>query len=219
MKAACSDGSTRVTFARYMLPRSGFLLADSKSNSSTRLPLRTTTRVSSGWEASMIILLDMCNSRRARAGGSVWPWWALEVQARSAKVGEGRKKVKRTRRPGDGPASVKAKRIGCAATAAPRVRARGPTDNLLRPGHDDPETRRTRTSSPFEGRRQSANVSQRLAIAGPGPARAHLPTSTANSMRNAFAQHKEDDECPDMRLRDEAILVRRGPPTRRSATY
>jgi hypothetical protein len=38
-------------------------------------------------------------------------------------------------------------------------------------------------------------------------------------MRNAFAQHKEDDECPDMRLRDEAILVRRGPPTRRSATY
>jgi hypothetical protein len=127
--------------------------------------------------------------------------------------------VKRTRRPGDGPASVKAKRIGCAATAAPRVRARGPTDNLLRPGHDDPETRRTRTSSPFEGRRQSANVSQRLAIAGPGPARAHLPTSTANSMRNAFAQHKEDDECPDMRLRDEAILVRRGPPTRRSATY
>src|SRR5271169_873463 len=169
MKAACSDGSTRVTFARYMLPRSGFLLADSKSNSSTRLPLRTTTRVSSGWEASMIILLDMCNSRRARAGGSVRPGWALEVQARRAKVG--RKKVKRTRRPGDGPASVKAKRIGCAATAAPRVRARGPTDNLLRPGHDDPETRRTRTSSPFEGRRQSANVSQRLAIAGPGPAR------------------------------------------------
>src|SRR5277367_1018245 len=134
MKAACSDGSTRVTFARYMLPRSGFLLADSKSNSSTRLPLRTTTRVSSGWEASMIILLDMCNSRRARAGGSVRPWWALEVQARRAKVREGRKKVKRTRRHGDGPASVKAKRIGCAATAAPRVRARGPTDNFCDPG-------------------------------------------------------------------------------------
>jgi hypothetical protein len=99
--------------------------------------------------------------------------------------------VKRTRRHGDGPASVKAKRIGCAATAAPRVRARGPTDNLLRPGHDDPETRRTRTSSPFEGRRQSANVSQRLAIAGPSPTRAHLPTSTANSMRNAFANTKK----------------------------
>src|ERR1700721_2959429 len=75
------------------------------------------------------------------------------------------------RRPGDGPASVKAKRIRCAATAAPRVRARGPTDNLLRPGHDDPETRRTRTSSPFEGRRRSANVSQALAIAELGPAR------------------------------------------------
>lgn len=66
--------------------------------------------------------------------------------------------MKRMRRPSDGPASVKAERIRCAATAAPRVRARGPTDNLLRPGHDDPETRRTRTSSPFEGRRQSANV-------------------------------------------------------------
>lgn len=79
--------------------------------------------------------------------------------------------MKRTRRHGDGPASVKAKRIGCAATAAPRVRTCGPTDNLLRPGHCDPETRRTRTSSPFEGRRQSANVSQRLAIAGPSPAR------------------------------------------------
>lgn len=79
--------------------------------------------------------------------------------------------MKRTRRPGDGSASVKAKRGGCAATAAPRIRTRDPTDNLLRPGHDDPETRRTRTSSPFEGRRQSANVSQRLAIAGPGPAR------------------------------------------------
>src|ERR1700722_15269962 len=197
-----------------MLPRSGFLLADSKSNSSTRLPLRTTTRVSSGWEASMIILLDMCNSRGARAGGSVRPGWALEVQARRANVG--RKKVKRTRRHGDGPASVKAKRIGCAATAAPRARACGPKDNLLRPGHDDPKTRRTRTSSPFEGRRQSANVPQRLAIAGPGPTRVHLPTSTANSMRNAFAQHKEDDECPDMRLRDETILDRRGPPTRRS---
>src|SRR3954451_13604576 len=49
-----------------MFPRSGFLLADSKSNSSTRLPLRTNTRVSSGWEASMIILLDMENSQGAR---------------------------------------------------------------------------------------------------------------------------------------------------------
>src|SRR6478609_3222422 len=49
-----------------MLPRSGLLLADSKSNSSTRLPRSTTTRVSSGWEASMIILLAMINSLVAR---------------------------------------------------------------------------------------------------------------------------------------------------------
>jgi len=144
----------------------------------------------------------------------VRPGWALEIQARRAKVG--RKKVKRTRRHGDGPASVKAKRIGCAATAAPRARACGPKDNLLRPGHDDPKTRRTRTSSPFEGRRQSANVPQRLAIAGPGPDEGASSDFHRDSMRNAFAQHKEDDECPDMRLRDETILDRRGPPTRRS---
>ena len=51
-----------------MLPRSCFLLADSKSNSSMRLPLRTTTRVSSGCDASMsILLLDMANSVREGA--------------------------------------------------------------------------------------------------------------------------------------------------------
>src|ERR1700723_445326 len=141
MNAAWSDGSTRVTFPRYMLPRGGFLLADSKSNSSTRLPLRTTTRVSSGWEASIIILLDMCNSRRGRAGGSARPGRALEAQARRANVGEGRKKVRRTRR--RRPAPVTGKQIGSAATVRPRVRTRGVTDNLLRPRHDDPETRRT----------------------------------------------------------------------------
>src|SRR6202050_816310 len=157
MKAAWSDGSTRVTLARYIFPRSGFLLADSKSNSSTRLPLRTTTRVSSGWEASIIILLDMCNSRGARAGGSVRPGRALEAQARRADVGEGREKVRRTRRRGDRSAPVTGKQIRSAATVRPRGRTRGVTDNLLRPRHDDPETRRTRTSSPFEGRRQSAN--------------------------------------------------------------
>src|SRR6185437_2824078 len=52
-----------------MFPLSGFLLADSKSNSSTRLPLSTTTRVSSGWDASMIILLDIVDSR-----GAPTPW-------------------------------------------------------------------------------------------------------------------------------------------------
>src|ERR1700751_3286196 len=40
-----------------MLPLSWRRLADSKSNSSTRFPRSTTTRVSSGWVASMSILL------------------------------------------------------------------------------------------------------------------------------------------------------------------
>src|SRR5690349_19970873 len=40
-----------------MLPRSCLRLADSKSNSSTRFIRTTTTRVSSGWVASMSILL------------------------------------------------------------------------------------------------------------------------------------------------------------------
>jgi len=41
---------------RQMLPRSCLRLALSKSNSSTRLPRSTTTRVSSGWVASISIL-------------------------------------------------------------------------------------------------------------------------------------------------------------------
>ena len=45
-----------------MLPRSWRRLADSKSNSSTRLPRTTTTRVSSGWVASMSILLAIDKS-------------------------------------------------------------------------------------------------------------------------------------------------------------
>src|SRR5712672_1714997 len=40
-----------------IFPRSCLRLADSKSNSSTRFPRTTTTRVSSGWVASMSILL------------------------------------------------------------------------------------------------------------------------------------------------------------------
>src|SRR6516225_2184505 len=50
-----------------MLPLSCFLCADSKSNSSTRLPRKTTTRVSSGWVASMSILLAICKSHEG------WP--------------------------------------------------------------------------------------------------------------------------------------------------
>src|SRR5215469_16570233 len=54
-----------------MLPRSCLRLADSKSNSSTRFPRTTTTRVSSGWVASMSILLAIDVTRdgaSARAG-------------------------------------------------------------------------------------------------------------------------------------------------------
>src|SRR5271154_849732 len=50
-----------------MLPRSCLRFADSKSNSSTRLPRKTTTRVSSGWVASMSILLAICKSHES------WP--------------------------------------------------------------------------------------------------------------------------------------------------
>src|ERR1700733_12572019 len=49
-----------------MLPRSCLRCADSKSNSSTRLPRRTTTRVSSGWVASMSILLAIGKSHKGR---------------------------------------------------------------------------------------------------------------------------------------------------------
>src|SRR5438309_10595376 len=49
-----------------MLPRSCLRLADSKSNSSTRLPRRTTTRVSSGWDASMSILFGIDQSLEGR---------------------------------------------------------------------------------------------------------------------------------------------------------
>src|SRR5689334_12201937 len=50
-----------------MLPRSCLRLADSKSNSSTRLPRNTTTLVSSGWAASMSILFAMIGYLHDRA--------------------------------------------------------------------------------------------------------------------------------------------------------
>src|SRR5215831_12653050 len=53
-----------------MLPRSCLRLADSKSNSSTRWPRRTTTRVSSGWVASMSILLGIDQSHGGRLARS-----------------------------------------------------------------------------------------------------------------------------------------------------
>src|SRR5271166_4713119 len=89
MKAAWREGSTRVTLARYMLPRSGRLLADSKSNSSTRLPRRTTTRVSSGWDASMIILLAMVNSLAARQNSPREPGGPPDRAARGVYVEDG----------------------------------------------------------------------------------------------------------------------------------
>src|SRR6185312_2854074 len=70
-----------------MLPRRSLRAADSKSNSSTR-PLRsTTTRVSSGWVASISILLvlDMCADPR-RAG-----WAACRCEPQSGyELGHGR---------------------------------------------------------------------------------------------------------------------------------
>src|SRR5579863_2665786 len=72
-----------------MFPRSGRLLADSKSNSSTRLPLKTTTRVSSGWEASMIILLAMINSLAARESSLRGPTRPPDRAARGVYAGDG----------------------------------------------------------------------------------------------------------------------------------
>src|ERR1700724_3140248 len=58
-----------------MLPRSCLRLADSKSNSSTRFPRTTTTRVSSGWVASMSILLAIeLTLEGAPASARPAPW-------------------------------------------------------------------------------------------------------------------------------------------------
>jgi hypothetical protein len=97
----------------------------------------------------------MCNSRKARAIGSTRARRALEVRARRADLGEGEIKANCMGPPGGRPKTVAGWGFGFAATATPRVRTRGVTDDLLRPGHDDPETRRTNTSSPFEGRRKA----------------------------------------------------------------
>src|SRR4051794_6661777 len=49
-----------------MLPLSCLCSADSKSNSSIRVPLTTATRVSSGWRASISMRIDIENSPGAR---------------------------------------------------------------------------------------------------------------------------------------------------------
>jgi hypothetical protein len=56
-----------------MLPLSCLRCADSKSNSSTRLPRKTTTRVSSGWVASMSILLAIGKSHTGWRAASSRP--------------------------------------------------------------------------------------------------------------------------------------------------
>src|SRR6516165_7597654 len=53
-----------------ILPRSCLRVADSKSNSSTRWPRRTTTRVSSGCAASTSILLGIDRSLDGRLAGA-----------------------------------------------------------------------------------------------------------------------------------------------------
>ena len=66
------------------------MLANSKSNSSTRLPRRTTTLVSSGCEASMIILFAMINSLAERESARRGPMGPLARAARGVYAG-GRK--------------------------------------------------------------------------------------------------------------------------------
>src|SRR5579863_5678620 len=81
-----------------MFPRRGLLLADSKSNSSTRFPRRTTTRVSSGWEASMIILLAMANSLAGRENSLQGPSGPPDCAARGVCAGDGENWVLRNER-------------------------------------------------------------------------------------------------------------------------
>src|SRR3954451_14214277 len=74
-----------------MFPRSCFLLAASKSNSSTLFPRTTTTRVSSGWEASISILLAMRDSQwlryRRSAGSALAPARMKRARAREREAG------------------------------------------------------------------------------------------------------------------------------------
>src|ERR1700761_3280582 len=71
-----------------MLPRSCLRWAVSKSNSSTRLPRSTTTRVSSGWVASMSILLAIRQSHEGRPAVRSAPYRRWGTGA-SPIVGEG----------------------------------------------------------------------------------------------------------------------------------
>ena len=123
-----------------MFPRSGLLLADSKSNSSTRLPRRTTTRVSSGWEASMIILLAMANSLAARQNSPRGPNGPPDCAARGVYVGDGENwKLGNERRRFDGLTICDR-----SAKNRPRRTDCGPEVLVSRWEHRHPKTRRTR---------------------------------------------------------------------------
>src|SRR5215470_5234320 len=74
-----------------MLPLSWRRFADSKSNSSTRFPRTTTTRVSSGWVASMSILLAIDNSScGASARGTLARARPRRAAPRGARRNDGR---------------------------------------------------------------------------------------------------------------------------------
>src|SRR5256886_10249585 len=77
-----------------MLPRSCFRCAVSKSNSSTRLPRTTTTRVSSGWVASINILfgiLELLTAAGAYGGARLFPARGAGRGPRFGGGGEGQK--------------------------------------------------------------------------------------------------------------------------------
>src|SRR6186713_516995 len=87
-----------------MLPLRGRLDAASKSNSSTLDPSRTTTRVSSGWLASISMRLDMGISGGApscpRSSARHWEggphiWGGRPAHAFRARLGRGDGKVER----------------------------------------------------------------------------------------------------------------------------
>jgi len=102
----------------------------------------------------------MCSSHEARQGGFVRPAGVGEGQAPRASFAKGREFLRRPWRRSKLPAPITVKQMGHVTNARPRVRTRGVTDDLRRPRHCDPETRRTKTSSPFEGRRQAPTFRQ-----------------------------------------------------------
>ena len=103
-----------------MLPRSGLRLAASKSNSSTRLPRTTTTRVSSGWVASMSILLaiELSYAAPAPSTSAGTPDGGSRASKGGPKTGRGRKRNKEATpqsRGADAAGSTRPGEHGCGA--------------------------------------------------------------------------------------------------------